>query len=265
MAVVTGGHPFDAQAFFALLDDVLYDDLGYNWCNVAHPAATALFEHPDSLSRFDLILFYDVPGQDYRIPQAPVQFEPSEAYKSGFERLLACGVPMLFLHHAIIGWPRWPRYAEILGGAVMAEPGELRGREVPDSGYRFGVTHRVTPVADHPVTAGLEDGFEITDQLYMGEVFEETLVPLMRSNYRFDASGFYSIGASMAGRPDSNEGWERPAGNNLIVWARQEKASPIVYVQCGDGPSAYQVSGFRQLLRNSAKWLAEQSTRANGT
>ena len=111
------------------------------------------------------------------------------------------------------------------------------------------------------MTTGLEEGFELTDQLYMGEVFEETLTPLMRSDYAFDASGFYSIGASMEGRPDSNEGWDRPPGNNLIVWTRQERSSPIVYIQCGDGPSAYESDGFRRLVRNSAEWLVGQSPR----
>lgn len=259
IGVITGGHPFNPAAFFGMLDSVIYDDLGYNWSNVEHPAATAMIERPDSLAAFDCLIFYDVPGQDYRPPERPLRFTPSDAYRDGFETLLSRGMPMLFLHHAVIGWPEWPRYAEIIGGTVLAEPGMIGDREVSDSGYRADVTHRVIPVADHPITAGLEEGFEIFDQLYMGEVFESTLTPLMRSDYPFDTKHFYSINAAMAGRPGSNDGWDRAPGNNLMVWTRQERESPIVYIQCGDGPEAYACAGMQRLLRNAIGWLAEPS------
>jgi len=51
----------------------------------------------------------------------------------------------------------------------------------------------------------------------MGEVLEETLTPLMRSEYPFTAYGFYPIGASMEGRTNTNGGWNRPPGTTLMV------------------------------------------------
>lgn len=253
--VITGGHPFDAQTFFAMLDAVIVDRLGYNWCLASQSVAHSLIEDPNIIEQFAAILFYDVPGQDYRTGQPPLKFEPTQAYKAGLETLLEAGKPMLFLHHAIIGWPLWMRYSDIIGGCVMTSPGMLHGRQVADSGYRFDVTHRLTPVGDHPILKHLESGFEITDQLYMGEVFEETLTPLLRSDYDFSPNGFYSLAAAAQGNINSNEGWSRNPGSNIMAWAREEKNSSIVYIQCGDGPPAYANDGFRTLVGNALEWL----------
>lgn len=260
--VITGGHPFDGPEFFSMLDQVIYDRLGCTWTHVEHPAALAFIEQPDLTKRFDMLFFYDVPGQDYQLPGAPVPLEPSQAYQAGFEALLEQGKPMLFMHHAIVGWPKWFRYSEVIGGCLMTAPGELRGRKVSDSGYRYDVTHRVYPVREHPVTQGLEDGFQLTDQLYMGEVFEESLTLLMCSDYPFTADRFYSIAAAMQGRRDSNAGWQRPPGNNAMVWFRREKKSPIIYTMCGDGRLAYEAPGFRKLIGNAVEWLTSAAAKA---
>jgi hypothetical protein len=111
------------------------------------------------------------------------------------------------------------------------------------------------PVARHPVTAGLDNGFAITDELYLAEIFEDTLDPLMRSDHAFVADEFYSAGRAMAGQLYSREGWTHSPGSNLIAWTRQEKASRIVTVQCGDGPAAYANAGYRTLLGNALAWL----------
>lgn len=253
--VITGGHNFDGPAFYAMLDDVLGDGCGIQWTHVEHPAAMAFIENPGLASRYDLLFFYDVPGLEYREGGSPEIFDPTEQYKAGFEALLETGKPMFFLHHAFIGWPSWSRYADVVGGCFMNMPGYLRGRRVPDGGYRFDVTHRLVPVADHPILAGLEEGFQITDQLYLAEVFEEDVTPLMRSDYPFEPGAFYSAQAAAEGRPDCNEGWERQGGSNLMAWVRHEKNSPIMYLQCGDGPSAYTNAGFRRLVENGVNWL----------
>jgi hypothetical protein len=260
--VITGGHPFDGPDLFSMLDQVVYDEKGFGWTHVEHPAALAFIEHPELASRFDAFFFYDVPGQEYRMPGGAILHEPSAAYKKGLETLLEEGKPMLFMHHAFVGWPKWPRYADIIGGCFMGTPGELRGKPVHAGGYRFDVTHTLYPVTSHPVTKGLEDGFELTDQLYLSEVFEDEVIPLMRSSYAATAENFYSATLAMQGKMDSNEGWTRPPGSNLMVWARREKRSPIVYMQCGDGRSAYENRGFRKLFGNAVGWLVSDDARA---
>jgi hypothetical protein len=253
--VITGGHPFDGPEFYSMLDQVLCDAREWNWTHVEHPAALAFIENPTLGEPYDAYLFYDVPGVEYRIPRPSVMHEPSEAYKAGLEMLLTHGKPMLFMHHAFVGWPKWERYAEIVGGCLVTAPGTLRGRQVADGGYRYRVTHRLTPTMDHPVTRGLERGFELTDQLYLSEVFENEVVPLMCTNYASTADNYYSAFFATQGRMDDNQGWNRPPGSNCKVWAKGEKASPIIYMECGDGYSAYENKGFRTLVGNALDWL----------
>ena len=42
----------------------------------------------------------------------------------------------------------------------------------------------------HPITQGLGSGFEITDEVYLAPVFEDSVVPLLRSTHEFVADGF---------------------------------------------------------------------------
>jgi len=260
--VFTGGHPFDGPDFFSLLDQIIYDGLGMTYTHVEQPAALAFIENPELTKPYEMILFYDVPGQDYQFPGRPIPFQPSEAYKAGFERLLEEGKPMLFLHHAIVGWSEWLRYSEVVGGCLMTAPGKVRGKDVADSGARYDITHKVYPVAKHPVTEGLEDGFTVTDQLYMLEVFDDLITPLMRSDYPFTSKSFYSVAAALQGKANWNEGWDRPDGDNAMVWFRREKKSPIIYTMCGDGRSAYEAPGFRKLLGNAIRWLSSEDAKA---
>ncbi len=64
---------------------------------------------------------------------------------------------MVFLHHAIAGWPAWEGYAEIVGGRFHYQPATLDGIDYPDSGYRHDVTHTVEVLdPTHPICAGID-------------------------------------------------------------------------------------------------------------
>ena len=55
----------------------------------------------------------------------------------------------------------------------MLRAGELDGQQVPGSGYRGGhgplpnASVMASPQSEYPVLAGLQAGFEITDELYL--------------------------------------------------------------------------------------------------
>ena len=133
--------------------------------------------------------------------------------------------------------------------------------DAQDSGYRHGVTHRVSAVADHPVTAGIPSPFEITDELYLAEVFSDDVTPLLESDYAFVQENFYSAAkVVLEGKMFDNEGWRHAPGSNLIGWTRTQDASRIVYLQCGDDPVAYANEHFRALIRNAVFWVATAST-----
>lgn len=251
--LVTKGHPFEWGPFFAMFDAL--DDVA--WTHVEQPAAQALFA-VEPAARFDAFVLYDMPGIVFHPDRAPDFTVPDEAYRRRFLSLLDDGHGFVFLHHAIAGWPAWPEYADIIGGRFLYLPGTLRGRSCQDSGYRHDVTHEVQVVKRHPVTEGVPERFTITDELYLYEVFEDDVEPLLVSSHDFTAENFYSAAHVVRDRRMfSNEGWHHEPGSRLIGWARNHGNSRIVYLQCGDGPQAYASPEFRRLLGNAIAWVSE--------
>lgn len=252
--LVTKGHPYERQPFYQIFDDM--EDVDYTL--VEHPAARALFSMEEG-NDYDAYVLYDMPGIRFRGDGPPDFLTPPEHYRRNFEALIEAGHGFVFLHHAIAGWPAWEEYAEIIGGRFLYMPAALRGVQRQDSGYRHRVTHNVSVVADHPVTAGVPKTFSITDELYLYEVFEEDVQPLLRSDYGFTRDNFYSAKSAVAERKMfSNEGWEHAPGSDLIGWARTIGRSRIVYLQCGDDPVAYGNEAFRLLIRNAINWVADR-------
>jgi type 1 glutamine amidotransferase len=256
--VVTKGHPFERDAFFQVFE--AWPDVACT--SVEQPAAQAFFS-PEAAAPYDAFVLYDMPGIEFRRGAPPRLHDPPPALVRGLRELLAAGQGFVFLHHAIAGWPAWDEYAELMGGRFLYAPARLRGRDCPDSGYRHGVTHRVS-VAEpgHPVVEGLGAGFEIEDELYLFEAFEQDVLPLLRSDYAFVEENFFSAALAVKGEMFSRQGWSHEPGSNLIAWARRVDASPIVYLACGDGPAAYQNEGFRRLLENAVRWVASDGARA---
>ena len=248
--VVTKGHPFEHDPFFALFDAMD----GVAWTHVEQPAAHALLD-PRRTEAYDAIVFYDMGGIEFNPGGAPTYYE--HQFKEEFVELLKAGKGCVFLHHAIAAWPSWPDYAEIVGGRFLYQPGTVRGVDCPDSGYRHEVKHHVSVVDPaHPVCAGVENGFEIVDELYLCEVFEQDVIPLLRSDYAFTRDNFYSADLAIRGTMFSNEGWQHSDGSNLIGWVKTAYNSPIVYLQCGDDPRAYGNENFQKLLKNAVQWVS---------
>ena len=250
--LITKGHPFEREPFFEVFDSLP----GVGWTHVEHPAAEALFS-PAAAEPFDAFVLYDMPGIRFGADGPDFQ-APSEELKAGLGALLEAGQGFVFLHHALAGWPAWPEYGELIGGRFLYLPADVRGEARLDSGYRHAVTHQVRRLADHPVTAGIPERFEITDELYLCEIFEDDVTPLLASDYRFTAENFYSAAhVVLRGRMHDNSNWPHPPGSNLIGWTREVGASRIVYLQCGDDPIAYGNPQFRRLLENAISWVAE--------
>jgi type 1 glutamine amidotransferase len=251
--VSTRGHPFERDPFFAMLTGAAPD---LDFVAVEQPASQHFF-HPERAREFAAFLLYDMPGVDLLSGYPPRQPEPPAAYREAFEALVESGHGFVFLHHALAGWPAWPRYGEWVGGRFLYAPGEVRGRPWPDSGYRHDVTHRLTPCdPDHPVVSGLEAGFEITDELYLCPVFEDDVTPLLRSDHAFSCEGFYSAAEALQGRMYSNEGWSHPPGSSLVAWTQQHGSSTMVTILCGDAPPAYASPGLRRLISNALHFVA---------
>jgi len=257
LLAVARGHPYEREVFAGLFKGLEEFDVSL----VEQPAAQYCLT-PRAARDFDAIVFYDMPGVDFTAPDAPRLVTPDPAFTRDFLAMLEQGVGVVFLHHALAAWPAWPEYAEIIGGRFHYRAALLRGQHWPDSGYRHAVRHRVSTLAAHPVTAGLPEHFDMTDELYLCPVFEDDVLPLLRSDYHFDASQFYSAARAVAGDLHSRAGWDHPPGSALVGWAKHWGASPIVYLQGGDDAAALGNAHFRTLVHNAVRWVGGSDARA---
>ena len=254
VAVVTKGHPFDAPAFFDVFDSMPDID----WTHVEHPEALELVE-PQRAAEYDAFVMYDMPGIEFTRGDPPARFpEPPAGYPEALRALLDVGKGMVFLHHAIAGWPAWEGYADIVGGRFHYQPATLAGVDYPDSGYRHDVTHTIDVLdPSHPICAGIDSSFTITDEVYLFPVLESRVRPLMRSTHDFVDTGFYSADLAIRGSRNDRTGWHHPPGSNLVAWTKTVGASPVAYIQFGDGPVTYADANYRRILNNAIGWAAD--------
>jgi len=249
--VATKGHPYARDAFSECLDSLT--DVT---CTVVEQPASQQFLDPVLAAPYDALVFYDMPGIDFST-QPPTATPPPESLKKNMNQLLEAGKGMVFLHHALASWPLWPEFGEIIGGRFFYNPQECRGRSTLDSGYRHEVTHNISVASsNHPITQGLPTTFQLTDELYLCEVFEDSIEPILRSNYAFTPENFYSAHHAVTGKMYCNEGWHPSEGSSLVGWTRQCRNSRIVYLQPGDGTPTFDDANYRQLLKNAIRWAA---------
>jgi uncharacterized protein len=259
LMVFTGGHPFEREPFINV-----FDSFGLSWRHVEQPAAAELLT-PEATNDVDVLVFYDMPGITFTRSDPPTVFpSPTQTMIDGLRALCAQGKPMVFLHHAVAGWPAWEDYAEIVGARFHYQPATLRGVSYPDSGYRFDVTHQVEVLdPSHPICDGLGDGFTLTDELYLYPVLTDSVVPLLRTTHPMnDARKFFSADLAIRGKRHSNDGWTHPQGSDLVGWVKNAGASPVAYLQFGDGPQTYADPSFRRVLLNAITWAASEDAAA---
>jgi type 1 glutamine amidotransferase len=181
--------------------------------------------------------------------------EPPPSFVDGARALLDTGKGMVFLHHALAGWPAWEEWAHVVGGRFHYQPAALDGVDYPDSGYHHDVTHTVEVVdPDHPIAAGLPASFAITDEVYLAPVFEDDVEPVLASAHTFSDGNFWSADLAIRGRRYAREGWSHPPGSNLVGWVKHAGRSPVAYIQFGDGADTYADPNYRRVLANAVDW-----------
>lgn len=261
--VVTKGHAFARDAFLEMFDAL--PDIEPTL--VDQPAAQRVLE-PEHVADYDAVLFYDmcgIPGVTAGHDGAGPDGQPSPRYRRAIESLLRRGTGLVLLNHATVSWPAWPLWRRISGSSFMLRSGDLAGARVPGSGYRGGhgplpnPSLRLLPQRTHPVLAGLEDGFEITDEIYLKTTaMDSAVVPLLCGDYPFLAEHF---SPPPLAPPDEQAAWSHPPGSHVLVWAHAAGRSPVVASDLGDGPLAYGNPGFRRLLGNALRWVAGEEAR----
>ena len=135
LLAVTGGHRVDLDAFNTMLAAIC-GERSWVFAHAVQPAAQQWFG-PEHRGRFDAILCHDLPGLMLQRGTAPRPVGPEPMVAERLHDLLEAGQGIVFLHHALAGWPGWPAWAEVLGGRYHYAPADLRGRCWPDSGFRY--------------------------------------------------------------------------------------------------------------------------------
>lgn len=250
LLVLSGGHPYEEGPFAAMLAGLT----GWQVTHLIHPEAERLVGE-GAADDADALLFYDMPGYEFA-HGGVISRPPSQDFKAAIERRFANGRGAVMMHHALAGWAEWPLWSEMVGGRFLYEPGKVRGEACLDSGYRHDVDYVAKVVADHPVVAGVAPSFAVKDELYLAEVFEPDIIPLVVSGYDFVADNFYSAAKAVAGKMFDNRDWPHPKASNLVAWARHFGTAPIVYLQFGDGPATYENRSVQQLLSNALDWTS---------
>jgi hypothetical protein len=186
--VVTGGHGFEREPFFAMFKS----DEGIAHQSVEHPKAHDFFKS-EATSQFDVVVLYDM-WQDI-----------ADEAKANFVNLLKQGKGVVALHHALGGYPEWDEYVNIIGGKFRLTKSVENGVEKPPSGFKHGVKFTVHVAdANHPVTKGLKD-FEIVDETYNHFDVSPQVKPLLTTD-----------------EPTSQKtiGWAHTYGKSRIVYVQ---------------------------------------------
>ena len=184
--IVTGGHGFEREPFFAIFDSFG----GIEWREVVHPGANDSYA-PDQRGTYDVIVLYDM-VQDI-----------SDAQKANLIATLKQGKGLVVLHHALASYQAWPEYAQIIGGRFFLQPTQWEEKEWPTSTATHGLDLTIE-IADskHPITKGLDD-FQIHDETYGGFWVNPKAHPLLKVEH-----------------PTSGEviGWTTQYGKSRVVY-----------------------------------------------
>ena len=150
--VVTGGHGFEKEPFFAVFDGC--DDVEYT--EARQQDHSEIFEDVSAWD-CDVIVLYNMTQQI------------SPKRRENFLKLLRRGVGLVTLHHSIAAFQQWPEYQKIIGGKYY-----LKATEEHEAGtYKHDVDFTVhIEDATHPITRGMSD-FVLHDETYKKCVFEK--------------------------------------------------------------------------------------------
>lgn len=153
-----------------------------------------------------------------------------ETHYRNWMEVLKKGKPTVFLHHALGSYVNWEQYGEIVGG--RANFGGQHVNWAPNTTFHHDIRFQVQ-IADpsHPITKGLHD-FEIVDETYNHFAVNPDVHVLLKT--------------------------DEPTSGKIIGWAHRYGNSPIVYLELGHGPTAYNDPNFRTILSRSIHWVAEQ-------
>jgi hypothetical protein len=211
VAVITGGHAFDVPNFQKLFRSL--------------PGIEAFIQHLDDFAAspanvrdgYDAVLFYGMMMQTPANEGLPwYAGKPKEA----LEHLGATEQGVFVLHHALLAYPQWPVWSEIVG---------IANRKF---GYHMNQKIHVNVVNDkHPISKGLQP-WDMVDETY-------TMA---------DAGQGSEILLTV----------DHPKSMKTVGWTRQHKKSRVFCLALGHDNAAYADKSFREVVCRGIRWCARR-------
>jgi uncharacterized protein len=253
---ITGGHSVDMSAFSGMLNAICAER-EWLWSHSVQPNAQGWFDEQRP-GEWDAILCHDIPGLALKRGEPPQPISPTTGQRADIAGMLDWNQGMVVIHHSLAGWPTWDAWATALGGRFNYAPGRLRGVDWPSSGTRIETYTAQVVAPSHPVCAGLND-WELTDELYCCPVFDDEVVPLLRTNADMSPELFISTYEHViVGEDAAPKCHGHPVPSNLIAWATVAGNSPIVYIQPGDSAATFSLPMYRRLVGNALAWVSSE-------
>jgi type 1 glutamine amidotransferase len=255
LLAITGGHRFDADAFTDLVESIA-TTLGWSWEHATQPEAQRWLR-PAHAGEFAAILLHDLPGLELARGREPVVRAALPDVRQAMLEMLAAGQGIVATHHALAGWPDWDEWARVLGGRFLYAPGSLGGEPLAASGYRLD-RYRVIPVhAAHPVCAGVGE-FELTDELYLCQVFDDAVSPLFVTDADLSPQLMIDTHHEVVHGEQRASIGDR-AASPLLAWEQQVANSRVVYVLPGHSAETLRHPQYQRLLANAMRWVSEST------
>jgi hypothetical protein len=211
VAVVTGGHSYDVPAFHGFFRGIPDAD-----CHIQHMDDFASSSR-ETREAYDVILFYimlmDGPtdeGLPWHLGKPRTALEELGRTEQG----------IFVLHHALLAYPGWPPWSEIVGV-------EKRG-----FGYHFDQRVRIEIAdTDHPITKGLTP-WEMTDETYtMADAGEGSRILLTT---------------------------DHPKSMHTIAWTRGYGDSRVFCLESGHDGRTWGDPNFREVVSRGIQWAARR-------
>ncbi len=204
VAVLTGGHLFDVPNFHKLFRG--FSDLEVYIQTVEDFVAT-----PEAVrDGYDVVVFY------HMLTEGPAEGR----FKTALEHLGTTRQGLVLLHHAILAYPAWPFWSELVG--------------IPNRKFWFYHDQQVkVQVVDpqHPITRGLQ-AWEMVDETYtMSDAGEGNEILL-----RLD----------------------QPKSMKTIGWTRRFKNARVFCLQSGHDNQTWMNPNFREVLHRGILWTAHR-------
>jgi type 1 glutamine amidotransferase len=204
--VVTGGHEYPTSFY------TVFEQEGLAW---DHAVSNEEAFRSALRGKYDVVVLYDM--SERLSPEG----------QRRFREFVENGGGVVALHHAIVSYPRWPWYRELIGGQYLSQPTGERA----ESTYLHDQDLDVRIVTPHAITSGVGLA-RIRDETYKGMWIAPTNTVLLATSH--------------------------PTSDGPLAWVSAYPKARVVYIQLGHGAEAHRDAGYRTLVWNAIRWVSRR-------